>query len=79
MVYFRWNVIAKIDGVDTEKTLLMGNHRDAWVFGATDPNSGTAVLLGNSLFFAKILRKFLEVARSFGQMLQQGWKPQRVS
>ena len=23
----------------------MGNHRDAWVFGAVDPNSGTAGLM----------------------------------
>ena len=23
----------------------MGNHRDAWVFGAADPNSGTAGLM----------------------------------
>lgn len=37
---------------------------DAWVFGATDPNSGTTVLL--------------ELARAFGKMLQQGWAPGRV-
>lgn len=37
--------------------------RDAWTFGATDPNSGTAVLL--------------EVARAFGNLSQNGWKPKR--
>lgn len=25
--------------------VILGNHRDAWSFGAVDPNSGTAVLL----------------------------------
>ena len=24
---------------------MLGNHHDAWVFGATDPNSGTSVFL----------------------------------
>lgn len=33
------------------------NHRDAWVFGAADPNSGTATML--------------EVARGFGKLLAQ--------
>ena len=42
----------------------MGNHRDAWVFGAIDPSSGTAVQL--------------ELARAFGTMLNQGWKPRRT-
>ena len=34
----------------------MGNHRDAWVFGAVDPNSGTATLM--------------EMARSFSILRQ---------
>ncbi len=25
--------------------VILGNHRDAWVFGAVDPNSGTAALM----------------------------------
>ncbi|XLR00505.1 hypothetical protein S83_066703, partial [Arachis hypogaea] len=25
--------------------VILGNHRDAWAFGAVDPNSGTAALL----------------------------------
>ena len=25
--------------------VILGNHRDAWTFGAVDPNSGTAVLM----------------------------------
>lgn len=27
------------------RLVLLGNHRDAWTFGAVDPNSGTAALL----------------------------------
>ena len=25
--------------------VILGNHRDAWTFGAVDPNSGTAALI----------------------------------
>ena len=59
------NVIAKIDGYETpEKTIWVGNHRDAWCFGAVDPGTGTAVML--------------EVARIFGELSQQGWTPRRT-
>jgi N-acetylated-alpha-linked acidic dipeptidase len=59
-----WNVISRIDG-DEEKDrwVIMGNHRDAWVFGAVDPNSGSSAML--------------EVGRGFGAMLKKGWKPKR--
>jgi N-acetylated-alpha-linked acidic dipeptidase len=60
-----WNVIARIEG-DQEKDrwVVMGNHRDAWTFGAVDPNSGTTAML--------------EAARGFGQLLKNGWKPRRT-
>jgi len=60
-----WNVVARIEG-ETEKDrwVIMGNHRDAWTFGAVDPNSGTTAML--------------EAARGFGQLLKQGWKPKRT-
>jgi N-acetylated-alpha-linked acidic dipeptidase len=60
-----WDVVARIDG-DSEKDrwVVLGNHRDAWVFGAVDPNSGSASML--------------EMARGFGQLLKQGWKPKRT-
>ena len=39
------NVIGQIHGsIEPDKLVLLGNHRDAWVFGGADPNSGTAVL-----------------------------------
>jgi hypothetical protein len=60
-----WNIMGTINGVgDYEKRVVIGNHRDAWCFGASDPNSGTAVML--------------EVARIFGQMTQFGWRPSRT-
>lgn len=60
-----WNVISRIDG-DEEKDrwVIMGNHRDAWTFGAVDPNSGTTAML--------------EAARGFGALLKKGWKPRRT-
>ena len=58
-----WDVIARIDGADPNRWVVLGNHRDAWVFGAVDPNSGTSAML--------------EVGRGFGQLLKSGWKPQR--
>lgn len=60
-----WNVIARIDGShEKDRWIVMGNHRDAWVFGAVDPNSGSAAML--------------EVARGYGELLKKGWKPQRT-
>jgi len=60
-----WDVIARIDGDDEkDRWVIMGNHRDAWTFGAVDPNSGSTAML--------------EAARAFGQLLKQGWKPRRT-
>jgi len=37
-----WNVIGRIDGAqERDRWVVLGNHRDAWTFGAVDPNSGT--------------------------------------
>lgn len=60
-----WNVISRIEGnEEKDRWVIMGNHRDAWVFGAVDPNSGTSAML--------------EAARAFGGLLQKGWKPRRT-
>jgi len=41
-----WNVIASIRGEEEpDRIVVIGNHRDAWVFGAGDPSSGTAAML----------------------------------
>ncbi|HUI30958.1 MAG TPA: M28 family metallopeptidase [Candidatus Acidoferrales bacterium] len=59
-----WDVIGTIEGQKyPDEKVIIGNHRDAWVFGAVDPNSGTASML--------------ETARGFGQLLKEGWKPER--
>jgi len=44
--------------------ILLGNHRDAWEFGAVDPSSGTASMM--------------ELTRALGQMKQQGFRPKRT-
>lgn len=60
-----WDVITRIDGSDEpDRWVIMGNHRDAWTFGAVDPNSGTSAML--------------EVGRGLGQIMKAGWKPRRT-
>ncbi|KAI9815350.1 MAG: hypothetical protein M1827_002831 [Pycnora praestabilis] len=60
-----YNVVGQITGVEQpEKVIYVGNHRDAWCFGAADPGSGTAVML--------------EVIRVFGELRQLGWRPRRT-
>jgi N-acetylated-alpha-linked acidic dipeptidase len=60
-----WDVVARIDGnEEKDRWVVLGNHRDAWVFGAVDPNSGTAAML--------------EVGRGFGELVKKGWAPKRT-
>ncbi|KAK4663317.1 hypothetical protein QC763_607540 [Podospora pseudopauciseta] len=60
-----WNVYGRIGGIEQDaKSIIIGNHRDAWAFGAADPASGTAVMM--------------EVIRVFGNLLAQGWRPLRT-
>ena len=59
------NVIGIIRGrEEPDRLVIMGNHRDAWGYGASDPSSGTAAMM--------------EMARIFGQRLRQGWRPRRT-
>jgi N-acetylated-alpha-linked acidic dipeptidase len=59
-----WNVIGTVRGATQPESLVIaGNHRDAWVYGAVDPNSGTAAML--------------ESVHGLGQLLKGGWRPQR--
>ena len=60
-----WDVIGKIKGTNqSDDWVVVGNHRDAWVYGAVDPNSGTAAML--------------EMVHGFGALLKQGWRPKRT-
>ncbi|KAJ1869877.1 Vacuolar protein sorting-associated protein 70, partial [Coemansia sp. S17] len=59
------NVIGRITGSEEpERAIIIGNHRDAWCAGASDPSSGSAVLL--------------ELARAFGELMKLGWRPRRT-
>lgn len=60
-----WDVIGRIPGSEyPHDWVIAGNHRDAWVFGAADPNSGTAAML--------------EAVRGIGVLLRSGWRPKRT-
>ena len=60
-----YNVIAKLKGVENpDQWVILGNHHDAWVYGAADPSSGTVSLL--------------EVARCLGQLAKEGYHPKRT-
>jgi N-acetylated-alpha-linked acidic dipeptidase len=58
------SVIGVIRGrEEPEKLVILGNHLDAWIYGAVDPSSGTAALL--------------ETARALGAAVRQGHRPRR--
>ncbi len=60
-----WDVIGRVRGSDLpNEWVVAGNHRDAWVYGAVDPNSGTAAML--------------EAVHGLGESLKSGWKPKRT-
>jgi N-acetylated-alpha-linked acidic dipeptidase len=59
-----WNAIGVINGTDSDETIILGNHRDAWIIGgAGDPNGGSACVN--------------EIARALGALLETGWRPKR--
>ncbi|MBZ5663532.1 MAG: M28 family metallopeptidase [Acidobacteriia bacterium] len=47
-----------------DEWVVLGNHRDAWVFGGVDPSSGTASMM--------------EMTRALGQLKKQGMRPRRT-
>jgi N-acetylated-alpha-linked acidic dipeptidase len=60
-----YDVVALLKGSDyPDQWVMRGNHRDGWVFGATDPLSGQVAMLGE--------------AKAFGALYQQGWRPKRT-
>ncbi|HEV3305021.1 MAG TPA: M28 family metallopeptidase [Candidatus Sulfotelmatobacter sp.] len=60
-----WDVIGRVRGSESpDEWVVAGNHRDAWVYGAVDPNSGTAAML--------------EAVHGVGELLKSGWRPKRT-
>jgi N-acetylated-alpha-linked acidic dipeptidase len=60
-----WDVIGMAKGSELpNEWVVTGNHRDAWVYGAVDPNSGTAAQL--------------EAVHGVGELLRKGWHPKRT-
>jgi N-acetylated-alpha-linked acidic dipeptidase len=58
-------VIGRIRGTEhPDEEIIVGNHRDAWVFGGVDPSSGSATLM--------------DLARSLGSLAQNGVRPKRT-
>ncbi len=59
-----WVVEGRIKGSEEpDKYVVLGNHRDAWVFGGVDPSSGSATQL--------------EMARVLGGLAKEGRRPRR--
>ena len=60
-----YDVIAKMRGAEEpDHWIIRGNHRDAWVFGATDPLSGQVALMAE--------------AKAIGRLAKGGWRPRRT-
>ncbi len=60
-----YDVIGMVKGTQApDEWVVSGNHRDAWVYGAVDPNSGTAAML--------------ESVHGVGELLKTGWRPKRT-
>ncbi|XP_040584847.1 putative N-acetylated-alpha-linked acidic dipeptidase isoform X2 [Mesocricetus auratus] len=60
-----YNVIGTLKGaIEPDRYVILGGHRDAWVFGGIDPQSGAAVVH--------------EIVRSFGTLKKEGWRPRRT-
>ena len=58
------NVVGRITGaVAPDEWVIVGSHRDAWTFGASDSVSGHVSMMA--------------VARAMGEMMKKGWRPRR--
>lgn len=58
------NVIGTLKGAtNPDEWVILGCHYDAWAFGSTDPNSGTAMLLS--------------MTETLGKLAEQGIRPSR--
>ena len=51
-------MLCPIFSLQIDRLVLLGNHRDAWTFGAADASSGTAALI--------------EISKKLGEMKAEG-------
>ncbi|MFM1652053.1 M28 family metallopeptidase [Brevibacillus sp. B_LB10_24] len=59
------DIVVRIPGAKyPDQTVLIGAHRDTWVYGSTDNTSGWSTTM--------------EIARVLGEMYQSGWRPDRT-
>ena len=58
-----WNTIGTLRGTQSAQSVVLGAHRDAWVYGVGDNGAGTIALL--------------EAARGMGYLAKSGWRPKR--
>lgn len=56
-----WNTVGILRGTDPSHSIVLGAHRDAWVYGVTDNGSGISTLL--------------ETGRALGYLYRSGWRP----
>ncbi|MEO9171035.1 MAG: M28 family peptidase [Candidatus Baltobacteraceae bacterium] len=56
-----WNTVGVLPGKDPTHSIVLGAHRDAWVYGVTDNGAGVATLL--------------EASRALGYLARSGWRP----
>jgi N-acetylated-alpha-linked acidic dipeptidase len=60
-----WTVTGRVAGTASpQQQVIVGNHRDAWVYGGVDPSSGSTSLM--------------ELARAMGALAKQGARPKRT-
>ena len=60
-----YNVVGILRGsIEPDRYVVIGNHRDAWSYGAIDPTAGTSAML--------------EISRTLAYMKQsRNWRPRR--
>lgn len=58
-----WNTVGRLRGRRDDRTVMLGAHRDAWVYGVGDNGAGITTLL--------------ETARGLGYLAKNGWRPER--
>ncbi|XP_013367423.1 PREDICTED: N-acetylated-alpha-linked acidic dipeptidase 2 isoform X2 [Chinchilla lanigera] len=64
MLNVSYSVGPGFTGSNSFRYVIVGGHRDSWVFGGIDPTTGTAVMQ--------------EIAQSFGKLINRGWRPRRT-